>query len=632
MDHQALHDYVYHKYGLKFQPAPDDPRNEETIAVIPHQPFAVLATTSSELDVRCSSFADTIRDLPNFTEPRLVNHPDWVGVDLQKISNHDLENVLDYAFKVASNGNSRFVAQQLVYLPTDETESPYQAQKIPARAGALKKRQAPGPLQKMRESYNYEIMPADVQGYNFYHQGQMVAQYEDDYDQIYELKRYYPDYHSMTLNQLRTYFTWRTQLRQGNFTVSSTSYAYVYIYELLNNIGVKDPNDGYQKLEEFYQRYADNYGSRMIELLHQWMQDYVLYYGLDRQIANRAFADKLDHDRQYHVLLHPDDYDADQLIQIFLDHSPYLKKCRLYKNKPDAWANVVKLVWQTVMKKQPNAYTQLIATQALTSKYFFSGAVFYFRQQPKLREYPIDSERKYQFKDRKYYCQVWYPLKDQQKRLNTFFHELDRLARQKFHLGHPLKPRELDDKILQAISDGLDQYLTQRKEAQRPKIKINLSDLEQIRSDASTTRDNLLTDEEIADDQVEAESSPENQQQPEEDEPSEQIYQGQKEDPDEFQNFNAAVLGDNKPSDDTEDVPQLSADEHFLLMALLNKQPYADYLKQHHLMASILVDSINDKLFDVIGDSVIEFDDQDQPQIIEDYEPDLKDLFLNKGD
>jgi len=45
-------------------------------------------------------------------------------------------------------------------------------------------------------------------------------------------------------------------------------------------------------------------------------------------------------------------------------------------------------------------------------------------------------------------------------------------------------------------------------------------------------------------------------------------------------------------------------------------------------MASILVDSINEKLMDEIGDSVIEFDENDQPQIIEDYQDDLEDMFL----
>ena len=47
-------------------------------------------------------------------------------------------------------------------------------------------------------------------------------------------------------------------------------------------------------------------------------------------------------------------------------------------------------------------------------------------------------------------------------------------------------------------------------------------------------------------------------------------------------------------------------------------------------MASILADQINEKMFDVIGDDVIEFDNHDQPQIIEDYQDDLEKIFLKK--
>lgn len=614
MKQQSLQDYVFHKYGLRFQASADDPANTRVLEVVANQPFVVISQNTPLLDVKCPSFADTIRNLPNFSDPQLVNHPDWVEINLDQISDHDLHNVLDYAFKAATNGDNGFVAQQLVYLPGDGTENAYEAQAIPQRQRMLKKRQAPAPLQKMMESYDYTILPADEQGENFYRQGQMVADYEDDYDQIYELRRYYPDYHAMNVHQLRTYFTWRTQLRHGDFTVSSTSYAYVYLYELLNNIGVQDPNEGYEKLIEFDQRYASNYGQRMQDYLHQWLQDYVLYYGLDRQKANTVFADKLASDRDYHILLHPADYSAEEVTNVFLDHCTYLANCRLYKNAPTEWAKVVKTVWQHVLEQQPQVFTELVATQTLITKYFFAGAVFAFHHQPKLTAYPVDSERQYHFKDRKYYCQVWYPRKDQSKRLNTFFHELDRLARQEFQLGHPLKARKLDEQIVQAILDGVRDYQRQREKAQRPKINLKMDDLDQIRADASTTRDSLLTDEEKQDDDV-AEPT---------DTPGttvKQLQEGQLSEP----LTPADKQNDAENSD--EEVPDLTKDEHFLLSALLNQQPYQDYLKKHHLMASILVDSINDKLFDYIGDAVIEFNDQDEPVIIEDYQPDLAELF-----
>lgn len=597
MERQALKDYLLNKYGLTFQKSAADPLNLQIVEVTAHNPFIVLSVSTPQLDVKCPNFAATIQNLQGFTEPQLMNYPEWVGIQLNQIKAQDLFNVLDYAFKSATNGNQNFIAQQLVYLPSDDTDSKYQSQLIPQRQQLAQKHRLPEQLEKMMASYDYTILPMNEQGENFYRQGQMVANYEDDYDQIYELRRYYPDYHAMNGHQLRTYFTWRTQLRKGNFTVSSTSYAYVYIYELLNNIGVKDPNDGFQKLLEFDQKYAASYGQRMKDYLHQWMQDYVLYYGLERTKANQVFADQLKVDHEYHILRHPEDYSVTKVMDIFLEHSPYLKKCRLYKTSPAKWTEVVVMVWQFALQKNPQIFTNLIANQTLSAKYFFAGAVFAFHRQPRLTEYPIDSERTYQFKDRKYYCNAWYPLKDQQKRLNTFFHELDRLARQQFHLGHPLKPRQLDSQILQLVSSGLEEYQKQEVLARQPKIELNLSSLDQIRSDASATRDSLLTDEEKqADDELIPDPSSVNQ-----------------------------VEDSSAVSDDAvNDI--LNINERYLVHALLDQKPYQDYLKKHHLMVSILVDSINEKLFDEIGDSVIEFNDQDEPEVIDDYKDDLREL------
>ena len=42
-----------------------------------------------------------------------------------------------------------------------------------------------------------------------------------------------------------------------------------------------------------------------------------------------------------------------------------------------------------------------------------------------------------------------------------------------------------------------------------------------------------------------------------------------------------------------------------------------------HTMLSLVVDSVNEKLFDEIGDAAVEFDG-DTPQIVEDYRDDLE--------
>ena len=52
------------------------------------------------------------------------------------------------------------------------------------------------------------------------------------------------------------------------------------------------------------------------------------------------------------------------------------------------------------------------------------------------------------------------------------------------------------------------------------------------------------------------------------------------------------------------------------------------FLKKLNINITIVVDSINDKLFDEIGDAVIEFNDNNEPEIVADYYPDLKEMFL----
>ena len=114
----------------------------------------------------------------------------------------------------------------------------------------------------------------------FIKQGKLLAGYEDDYVYDRRVTHYFPTYQSLTNPELRGYFSWRTKLRRGNLQKTSLTYAFLYIYELLNQIGVADPMDGYRKLTEFRDAYgALNDG--ILPYLNQWLMDYVVYYNLD---------------------------------------------------------------------------------------------------------------------------------------------------------------------------------------------------------------------------------------------------------------------------------------------------------------------------------------------------------------
>ena len=114
----------------------------------------------------------------------------------------------------------------------------------------------------------------------FYKQMKFMEDYEDDYAGNEEFSMYYPSYHYMGYEQLRTYFTWRSNVRRGQYTVTSLSYIFVYMYELLACIGTKTPACGLQRYLELWQALRTD-----VPVLDKyflgWLKDYHIYYDLD---------------------------------------------------------------------------------------------------------------------------------------------------------------------------------------------------------------------------------------------------------------------------------------------------------------------------------------------------------------
>lgn len=611
MNFNELSKFIYQKYGLKFKPAVPGSKELYVLASpLDGEYFAMMSRIRqgqeyiATLDLRCGNFSELIRGLPGFSTAFRLKSNDWVGVWLDRVQRDAIESAFDYAYKLALNGEKTASNQQpYLFIPGEEVDSKYQAQAIKPKKEYLKKRhqqEVPAAIQKMRESYDYSILPAKGRAKNFYHQAKLMADYNDDYQDSAAFKRFYPTYHDMTTAQLRTYFTWRSQLRQHKYEKTSTSYAFIYVYELLNGIGAKTPEEDYSKLKTFLEEYAEKNDLEVATYLKKWLQDFAVYHHL-LQYKEELFSVEIQEDYLYHVLLHPEDSSPKEVSDILAKLAPYLSSCLSKKKLSDRFDQILYQVWLQVLKvkrdRKPDFFHKYVASKSTLVQNLFAGAVFYEHGQHHFQDYPIDQERKYFYHDHSWYCENWYPVKRQKSELNTFIHEVDRLTRKAFHLGRPLKERKIEPEFLQAISQGIISFKQKEAEAKRPKIKIDFANLAQIRSDASVTRDSLLTDEEKQLEQEEAvqERTEEKQE---------------------------------RSSNNVENDYDLSEDELTFLLALLQKQDWQKALQAKHLMPSILADSINDKLFDEIGDTVIEFDENNQPKIIADYVPDLQDMFL----
>ena len=62
-----------------------------------------------------------------------------------------------------------------------------------------------------------------------------------------------------------------------------------------------------------------------------------------------------------------------------------------------------------------------------------------------------------------------------------------------------------------------------------------------------------------------------------------------------------------------------------LIKKLINNEKYNDFLRENKLLLSVIVDNINEKLFDTFQDTVV-ITDGNNAELIEDYIEDLKGL------
>jgi len=138
----------------------------------------------------------------------------------------------------------------------------------------------------------------------FHQQGMFMKDFEDNYTGNVQYLRHFPSYQIMGYEQLRTYFTWRTGVRKGNIADTSLSYAFLYIYELLGNIGVTDPQDGLDKLMSFWLGFRI-YNDSIDKYVLRWLKDYHIYYALPQSF--KAFTEKYNLTKHYPKMAETDD-------------------------------------------------------------------------------------------------------------------------------------------------------------------------------------------------------------------------------------------------------------------------------------------------------------------------------------
>lgn len=454
----------------------------------------------------------------------------------------------------------------------------------------------PSPLRAARSlegetSYSWQSREA-----LFLKQAKLLCSYEDDYAYDMPVLRYYPTYQSLTDQELRGYFSWRTKLRRGEMQKTSLSFAFLYIYELINQVGVTDPMDGYRKLKNFQSAYSQ-IDPGILPYLSQWLTDYAVYYDLDPALLSDT--PQAVFDKNILVLANIKEAAPQQIMGAVKALAPrWLERSKFYALYPaDMDAVIVRVlqrIWEHYASRCKKAMVeQYFGAYAQFPTRLFASAVF--KDQKKIRsfEYAIDEICVYRCQNGLWTIQKYaLPLRPNSK-LDTLIKAIDSLMRQAYGYRHPVKC-ELDTKwTLKIIQEEIQSLLAERKAAEVKKITINYGMLAEIRKDAAITQDKLTVDEDATEDIL-----PES--------PAEQ---------------------DPPPSPPTlarsSLQPSLSPNEYRLLQCLLYDRD-CGWIQSEGLMLSVLADGINETLYDEFMDSVLLL--EDKPELIEDYIDALKEM------
>lgn len=534
----------------------------------------------------------------------------------------------------------------------------------------------PDQYRKMREISRWQDDPKGGAGRwlseaeLFYRQGLLMADFEDDCPYNGTFKSYFPTYNAMSDRQLRGYFTWRAQVRRKKVEETSTSFAFLYLYELICGIGVDNPLDGFRKIKAFWESYRA-YEPGIDRFARVWLQDYAVFHGLDPKLLSdsktvlfdkalielrRAARDieplptpatpatKRRKSSEPTLPLPPDEAREERLMAAINALSTYnLGNSRInHAHHRDlrhvACAVYVRMARYYDTHRKSGIVASLFGEETAMPYTMFASAVFFAPERHKDCEYRLDPIHIYRCQNGFWECMRIHGSRQKSSKLGEMMRACDQRLRLALDPAHPLKEEKVPKYLAKIIDDEIVAWLSWDAARQPVKIDIDLSQLGHIRNAAAQTREALLIDEEREDDAL-TEAAEADSGQPEAEpaanmiaEPAAASTQQNEADEPTISTEQFGVVAPLLAPEPTPATPMSAGTASALahaaedyLRALLeqNAAQAASAVERSGQSEDMLVDNINEALFDLVGDTVIEFGAAG-PQIIEDYEADVR--------
>ncbi len=442
----------------------------------------------------------------------------------------------------------------------------------------------------------------------FYKQALFMEDYEDNFECGEHCSSIFlPTYDKLTSKHLRWYFSWRTMLRKyldgtaEGYPEAVIPFIRLYAYEIINRIGAHEPETGYDRLRAL----GELYGRAVPEIrssLNIWLKDYVIYYGLDRSLIPPSRRD------EYHaaleVLSEPETSDVHEVFSAVCTVSRPdfdLESSEFCKAHLDTAEILIYSIYTGLARefetrsKKRTYFGKLFGEPAVIPYRMFEHAVFYDKERYDLslrgnRDYCVGKFDIYRCRGSFWTHEYYTP--GSKTELSAILRASDSIMREKFGFGEQTDPGNIKKNVRLLIEKTVERFIKQNRITVIPPVEVDLSKLGEIRASADITRDKLITDEDTDELSYEEDTT----------------------------DTKADDCGTDPEK--TGDTDILDENERILLSALLYGGN-TGILRDRGIMLSVAADSVNEKLFDIFGDNVIEFNG-DRPYITEDYTDELK--------
>lgn len=421
----------------------------------------------------------------------------------------------------------------------------------------------------------------------FYTQGKFMEDYEDNYNYDADFSGFYTTYRDLTAQQLRGYFSWRTKVRNGIITKASSPYAYIYSYELINEIGTKSLMDGFNKLKDFGMQYKQ-FSSELSRIIESWLIDYAAYYQIDTAVLHDN--EIILHDEMLIALKNWEKFEDDDIFDALCNLSDYnIYESSCFVDHADKFRKTAVNSFKRLSEyfrdnRKKSLFANYFGNLKKSKYHIFESAVFYDRTPLRSFCYKINEIRIISCLNGAWSCES-YPYKEKNKHIGDFLKSVDSILRERFGYSEKLECEDVSKIVVSIIQCEADKISVQKSETETKKIEIDISKLEDIRKASEMTRDKLIVEEAYDESEAIPEINP----------------------------------PENSAMDDT----PLNIPEYEFLKTLLYGGDWKKIAESVKSMPSILADAVNEKLFDRFGDTVIDFSG-DVPELIEDYIDELK--------